>query len=70
MSTVGQPWLILPPCTVGSPTRAASRKLIHTVGSPRSMTLKSGHTISSATRAAGNQPTSTSGLPFLMCCTL
>ena len=62
--TVGQPSTITPPCTVGSPIRAAIRFPIRTVGDPIAM-LSGGptHTHMSVARAAGWPAMRTVGQP-------
>jgi hypothetical protein len=62
--TVGQPNMMLPPCAVTSPIRAAGILFIITVDEP--ITIESGgpvHTHMSPTRAAGKPPISTVTLP-------
>jgi hypothetical protein len=61
---VGDPIMIIPPCTVGSMSRAAGRKLIITPIDP--MTIMSGgptHVAIDVTVAAGRKSMSTVGTP-------
>jgi hypothetical protein len=64
MMQVGDPIMIIPPCTVGSISRAAGRKLIITPSDP--MTIMSGgptHVAIDVTVAAGRKSMSTVGAP-------
>jgi hypothetical protein len=64
MMQVGDPIMIIPPCTVGSISLAAGRKLIITPSDP--ITIMSGgptHVAIEVTVAAGRKSMSTVGAP-------